>query len=276
MLKKKLREYLECVLPSLEEPVLCRMWEVYQRSGRRTCTVNESVNEDYGELRENYQVVLEENKIITRKLKDLREDWLEFGENLLGVAKELLLSVNEKSASEELLRNAKQAIKKSEAFLSKSKKAENKYNDESRDEFEEELNLKLSQKKAECKNSNIEESSNSALMQEHAKRHGEVKGKEIMEENKVVQNPLYLRLDYEKIKRSIFTSTDNLKLCTLLQALTYRLTNKHGKAKIQRIAEFIQNDILDHNENCLVITFLLHHPIKKYIMITIIELLSMR
>jgi O6-methylguanine-DNA--protein-cysteine methyltransferase len=236
------------------------MWKAYQRREVQSARPGTPNSEEYEELKEHYQLVVEESKIVNRKLKESRENWMEFGDNLLGVTKELLSMATTKSVSEEELRNAKLNIKKCESFLNEKKKEETK-NEETKDEFEEELNKKLHQK-------SIGELHKSSSIKEQIKKPKEIEEKKIVsevdEQAESFRPRNNARLDYAKIKTFFLISGDESKISAILQALTDRILKKKSKVdKLELITEYTHNDILDCNGDKSIIKKLLEHSNTK-------------
>jgi len=231
------------------------MWKAYQKRNIQSARC-EMPSEEYEDLKENYQLVVEENKIVNRKLKESRENWLEFGDNLLGVAKELLSMATTKALPEEELSKVKLNIKKYEKFLNENKEEEVK-NEESKDEFDEELNKKLHQK-------SVEELHKPFYIEERAKKNNEIEIRKFESEVESFRPINNSRLDYKKIKTFFLISGDETKISALLEALTWRIMEKKSKiGKIELITEYMDNDILGCNEDKTIIKRLLEHPNTK-------------
>lgn len=259
------------------------MWEAYQRSDRNAFTSNANkadfLNDEYEELKEKYQVVVEENKIVNRKLQNSKEKRLELGSNLLSATKQLLNAIMSNSVTEDVVTNAKQSIKQCENYLNENieyKKESKGEHEESKDEFDEELNKKLLQKnfkKAEEYHESEHDDSNI-----HRKESEEVKEK-VYDEKSIQELKLldFPELDYKKITVFLSSSKDDLKICALLQALTWRIVKKKMKYdKIAVINEYVNNDLLNCNNNGQTIKRLLGHTNKKYIAFNMsIELFTM-
>eukprot|EP00826_Nyctotherus_ovalis_P008741 TRINITY_DN1226_c0_g3_i6.p1 TRINITY_DN1226_c0_g3~~TRINITY_DN1226_c0_g3_i6.p1 ORF type:complete len:697 (-),score=219.60 TRINITY_DN1226_c0_g3_i6:239-2329(-) len=233
-LRKKLKEYLEQTLPSLEPPVISKMWEAYQKDNGNSRIVNISP--------------------LKKKHEELRKSWLEFGDSALGAAKELLAMVRTKAVSEDRVKSAREYIERCEKFLEehKEEEAKNEQN-ETKDELSQELNKQLQEKKSKDIHRPIEQVSE--------KRDSK------LAESFRPQNPSNSsNLDYAKIKTFMLVSADELKLCTLLQALARRIIEKKSKAeKVEMIAEYVHNDLLDCSGGHFTIKRLLEHSNEKVV-----------
>jgi LisH domain-containing protein ARMC9 len=82
--------------------------------------------------------------------------------------------------------------------------------------------------------------------------------------NPVNENNEPTPLNYLKIREFLMTSTDHLKICSLLQAIRWRITRaKHGVPRKHVLYSYTQNDILGCKENKSAIVLLLSIPNRK-------------
>lgn len=229
------------------------MWEAYQKDSKHTHPVNASpLKKEYEELRRSYELVLEENKAGNEKLEELRKSWLEFGNSALGAAKELLTMVKTKAVSEDRVKSAREYVEKCEKFLEEHRGEEAKgEHNEVKDELNEEPNKQLQEKKSKDVYRPVE--------QVNEKRDNK------LAESFRPKNPSNSsNLDYAKIKTFMLVSADEFKLCALLQALARRIIEKKSKVeKVETIAEYVHNDLLDCSGNHLTAKRLLEHSNEK-------------
>ena len=78
-------------------------------------------------------------------------------------------------------------------------------------------------------------------------------------------DPLYLSLiDYTKLKHCLLTSEDHLKICAILQSLTWRIINRRNQVdRLVIITEYVKNDLLGFKEKGLIFKKLLNHSKQK-------------
>ena len=211
-LRNTLKSYLSEVLPSLEEPLLYKVWEIYKKSPRviQSAKIEKYslLREEYYKLEKNYEAEIEEKKILNDKILKARAEGMKRGNDDLSLVKQLLdaleQSKNNQSVSKEIIKPIKEP-----------KQIQRK-------EVKEKINIK---------------------------------------------NLKYKKLDYTKLKEFLLISPNTFKISAILQALKLRIRNaKTLEDKNGVIAEYIQADLLDCNENAQMLERLLIHPNNKYVL----------
>ena len=246
-LKQRLQDYLGKTLPSLNKALLYKMLELYQKQNAHNEEVklNEHLKQKYIQLDKEHKVLIEEKKMGEKKHLESQANWLQFTKMITSMARKLLTTMSSLQGHQRV----------SNRFLTISK--------DEIDNFEAQLQKE-------------ETAYNDLIKEETTPR----------KKNKVMEMPLIepavdlvpgglsqaLVIDYKKLKDFLANSKDDIKLCAVLQALGWRLTNKTHIEKCEAINEFIANDILSLNHNTINVEKLLNHSNKKVTKYTLILL----
>ena len=122
-------------MPSLEAPLISKLWENYTNPTRSIQTAKENKNEpmpeEFSELQDNYHLILEQNKILTRKLKNSKEDWMKLNQDTINITKRLLIALISNKVTQEVINEANIEVVKCEQIIKECNKEDNI--DESKD-----------------------------------------------------------------------------------------------------------------------------------------------
>eukprot|EP00826_Nyctotherus_ovalis_P034181 TRINITY_DN2808_c0_g1_i1.p1 TRINITY_DN2808_c0_g1~~TRINITY_DN2808_c0_g1_i1.p1 ORF type:complete len:328 (-),score=62.27 TRINITY_DN2808_c0_g1_i1:888-1871(-) len=246
-LRSALKSYLDEVLPSLEEPLLCKVWESYKKTARVTQSATiekfDPLKEKYGKLKEDYRIETNKREMLDAKIAKTRVEGIETSDSALDIAKKLLTALEllkKQTIPKEFLELAESEIDKYDAYFSEGAR-------EARKEKPKKQALKMPKEKIKS----IEKIES-------------IKSEEIADARP--EKVESAKLDYGKLKGFMLTSPDTLKICAILQALKYRISNARStEAKNTIIAEYVQADLLYCNKDARILERLLKNSDKKYL-----------
>lgn len=232
-------EYLEEVLPPLQEPTLAAVWRAHQKAQPSTSHPNYSqlLKKQYARLKTSYKTMAEQNKEVSHKLEEEKEYWAQLGRDIVSTSKQLLTAATTRSASESFIKECTEQIKKYDEVIAKSK-TESKYLEEVE---------KCEDEGGRSQTSEVFEDSKKP-----------VTVKPIEEEARQSD------LNYKKLKTFLLVSCDDIKVCAVLQALGWEVArNKRRSSRVAVVQEYIQSDLLACRADGQVMQRLLEHANKK-------------
>lgn len=226
-MREKLNDLLTQTLPSREEPKLLMMWEMFKRQTKSASSKpKEQKNDDYKKLQNEYQKiekdydsVLEERDLTKAKLIETQSTLSLVAKDIMKICKELSKALRgQREICEEDLTNIEQQIEKYESLFN--------INDAP---YTERPDLEIQSKPP----------SNELELKLKSPCFGpQPKAEEIK-----TDLPF---LDYKKIKSFLASpSSDDLKICALLQALRWRVIRCHRKSEKNKIiVDYVKSDFL--------------------------------
>ncbi len=280
------------VLPSLEEPKLYRMWEVYQRYGRGAYSAGservrdtDPLKEEYLKLQKDYQGVFEEKEAAKDKLLESQANWTLFSKDILAISKELYKAIiamkNRQKVPEELLATSKAQIDKYESFLNSNQVIfrESQSSEPTPRESSEVVSVPEAGRPREPSDASAaapsQESSEPTRRRELPGAPTQLKSPSFGQQpltgvevpDALVECPA---INYAKLKQFLLTSTDDLKVSAVLQALRWRITrNRKRSARLAIMSEYMREDLLSCNDNGYILQRLLEHPNRKVVEYTV-------
>lgn len=267
-----MEEYLRQVLPTIEEPRIYRMWDLFQHSGRVSRTAggplpaegDESLRNDYTKLQKEFAAACEERDQTKEKLLESQNSWTLFSKDVLAISKSLYGAITAlrkgQQVSEAQLNTSHLQIEKYEAFLNSNQAA---FSESRRSEPEPEPSAAGS--------SSVKDSP-AAVDQLMSPAFGPPPSSQPVEIPEVppeTQLPVpvadYPQINYERAKRFLLASPDELKICALLQALRWRITrNRKRSGRMAVMGEFVREDLLGCGNAGDILKRLLTARNKKY------------
>lgn len=235
-----MKKHLEEKLPLLDEPTLNKIWKLYKNTQSNNTN---PLQEQYAKLKERYEDIAEKKREASNRLEEEKEVWAQLGKDIVGISKKLLTAINRQTASESFINSCKEQIKNYENLLTK--------------------------RKAELKDTKKESISKPILIErkEEIKKYNEANEIQVQAKAKQQDNIMsFNELNYNRLKAFLLSSKDNIKVCAVLQALTWKI-NKHKKSsdRMQIIQQYTDNDILDCKVEGQIIERLLEGTNKKYL-----------
>lgn len=234
MLKKRLEDYLDKALPSLSDPLLYKMLEAYQKHSahKEEIKMNESLKQKYIKLERENNVLLEQKEKQEQLHLESQASWLQFTKVTIAMSKKLLATMSSlqghQRVSNRFLATSKDEINNFETQLTKQEAAYNTL-------LEKEVVQKQEVREADLGEADLFSS--------------EMAGR--------------LDIDYKKLKEFLVKTKDELKLCAVLQALAWRITNRGRLERSDTISDYATNDLLSLKDNVKVLEHLLGHSNKK-------------
>ena len=220
----------------------------------------ELIKEEYGILREQYDLVIKREEYTKNKLLESQAKWTMFAQDILGIGKELFKAVNTLHKGDpvppEFLQGSKAKIDKYETFLLHNA-MEFKIN------RERDGGILLSREEGDP------DRSNTAITEELRNDVSSLSmfnQKSYMDEGTSQTEIASLApLRYTKIKHFLLTGEEELQICALLQALRWRVTrSKHGHPRKHVLHSYIHYDLLDcKGVESYICTHLLKHENRK-------------
>eukprot|EP00826_Nyctotherus_ovalis_P004532 TRINITY_DN10991_c0_g1_i2.p1 TRINITY_DN10991_c0_g1~~TRINITY_DN10991_c0_g1_i2.p1 ORF type:complete len:305 (-),score=76.87 TRINITY_DN10991_c0_g1_i2:597-1511(-) len=260
VLKKRLEDYLDKALPSLSDPLLYKMLEVYQRHSahKEEAKINENLRQKYMKLdRENKMLVEQKEKQEQLHLES-QASWLQFTKATIAMSKKLLTTMSSlqghQRVSNRFLTISKDEINNFETQLTKQEAAYNT----------------LQEKKLDPTHNNLLEKE---IVQKQKVREADLGGADLFPSEIAGM----FDIDYKKLKEFLVETKDELKLCAVLQALVWRITNRGRLERSGAISDYTTNDLLSLKDNVKVLKHLLRHSNKKvvkYALVLLNELLA--
>lgn len=247
-LRDALKSYLGEVLPSLEEPLLCTVWESHKKTPRapQSAAIEKfnPLKEEYDKLRENYKIEASKKEMLDAKLAKTRTEGIEISGNALDIAKQLLTALellkSNKPIPKEFLELVESEINKYDAYFFEGAREDRK---------EKPRKQALKMPKEETKSAEKIESIKLERIADARPKKAES-----------------ARLDYAKLKEFMLTSPNTTKLCAILQALRSRISSaKSTEAKNTIITEYVQADLFNCNKDAKILERLLKNSDKKYL-----------
>ena len=232
------------------------MWEVYQRYGKGMHSagggreVDDTVRNEYMKLQKDYNAIFEEKESAKEKLLESQTNWTLFSKDILSISKDLYKAIQAMQTgqefAEDLLTNSKAQIDKYEAFLNSNQ------------------SVFAYQPSSEATPPNSEP------QRPVVPRGSQLKSPSFGQQMASIEIPDtqgsvdYPGIDYKKVKQFLFTATDDLKLCALLQAIRWRITrNRKRSGRLAVMSEYVKEDLLGCNSNGYILERLLLHSNKK-------------
>jgi len=277
-LRKRLEEYLNQVLPSLEEPKLYKLYETFQKYGRVSYSAgadpmrhSDALQDELAHLQKENQALFEEREANKEKLLESQKNWTFFSKDILSISQELYRAIvsllNNQKISPEMLATSRNQIDKYEQFLNENQAIFRDQRASSSELSQKDLSTRNEQKPPPepVKPSLLQKPKEDDITKQlKSPQFGQpIGGIELNEAQSIIENQ---PVDYKKVKQFLLTSIDDLKICAVLQALRWRITrNKKRTGRLSIMSEYIREDLLGCKNNGYILERLLTHKNKKVI-----------
>ncbi len=269
-LRVRMIDFLNQQLRSLEVPLIYRMWEAYQRHKKNVSAnlragaprqpspaeIASELQADHAALQQDYKQLVQEKEAIRAQLLESQSTWTSFAKDILAISQKLYRAIQtlptRDAIPRELLAASQEQIVKYEAFLNRNQTL---------------FNRGLSNPGLLSSREAVPQTVRSSTDSVPSAVPTEGKQTDLRGESEPMPQLDVSVLDYAKITSFLATSSDDLRVCALLQALRWRvIRNNHRATRQHIIQDYIQGDLLGHSCNGEAIARLLKHPNKKYLL----------
>jgi hypothetical protein len=258
-LKSKLYVFLSHFLPPMGPPLLYDIYMVYNEEKGGALPLIPEVRQEFADTQlwvEKVEGFKKREEATRKTLIESQSKWTEFSKGILSVCKKLMTALNDQNCKPETKQNilleSGEKIKRYEKILENNERdlhdIERKY-----------------QRALELDNQQRLQNSAISLSQqrEDSGSMSPIGGKS---QDCSVFETILPELQFSKIKEALIESKNSLKVCSILQALRWRITRTpHGPQRRAVLQSFVDNDLLKcASAEGSIISNLLSRQDKKY------------